>query len=336
MVCCWSVKNCEFPEVFYHTDVGVTSIAFGNEQYCLLAVGLRDGVIVIYNVATSSKEPVLDTLYSVSTRHIGPVWDLDWITRDSDIKSVDNTSGEMLMSISFDGHVKQWAIRQGFKCKEMLKLKHVEGKLRTEKKAKRKPEIETSKYDSGLCFDFSPFDSNAYLIGTEEGHIHRCSCLYTDQYLDTYTGHTGPVYQVQWSPFEDNVFVSCSGDWSVRIWHASRLSSALTIISSTKSVYDVCWSPRNCTTIAFVNEGAIELWNLSKNTLDPMIVVATPTPELKLSTIKYAINSDCLLVGDSDGQIVVYQLSDTLLEHNYDVLQLRKVIKAAFQSQYTR
>lgn len=161
MVCCWSVKNCEFPEVFYHTDVGVTSIAFGNEQYCLLAVGLRDGVIVIYNVATSSKEPVLDTLYSVSTRHIGPVWDLDWITRDSDIKSVDNTSGEMLMSISFDGHVKQWAIRQGFKCKEMLKLKHVEGKLRTEKKAKRKPEIETSKYDSGLCFDFSPFDSNA-------------------------------------------------------------------------------------------------------------------------------------------------------------------------------
>ena len=29
----------------------------------------------------------------------------------------------------------------------------------------------------------------SYLAGTEEGHIHRCSCSYNEQYLDSYVGH---------------------------------------------------------------------------------------------------------------------------------------------------
>ena len=31
---------------------------------------------------------------------------------------------------------------------------------------------------------------SSYLVGTEEGHIHRCSCSYSEQYLDSYFGHT--------------------------------------------------------------------------------------------------------------------------------------------------
>ena len=29
-----------------------------------------------------------------------------------------------------------------------------------------------------------------YLVGTEDGHIHKCSCSYNEQYLDTFFGHT--------------------------------------------------------------------------------------------------------------------------------------------------
>ena len=29
-----------------------------------------------------------------------------------------------------------------------------------------------------------------YLAGTEEGHIHKCSCSYNEQYLENYHGHT--------------------------------------------------------------------------------------------------------------------------------------------------
>ena len=29
----------------------------------------------------------------------------------------------------------------------------------------------------------------------------------------------GPVFRVRWSPFVSDVFVSCSADWSVKLWH---------------------------------------------------------------------------------------------------------------------
>lgn len=34
----------------------------------------------------------------------------------------------------------------------------------------------------GLCFDFSPFEPNIFLVGTEEGKIHKCSRAYSGQY----------------------------------------------------------------------------------------------------------------------------------------------------------
>lgn len=46
-----------------------------------------------------------------------------------------------------------------------------------------------------ISFDFNPKDGNTYIIGTEEGMIHRCSCSYNEQVLDTYEGHTGSVYR---------------------------------------------------------------------------------------------------------------------------------------------
>ena len=46
---------------------------------------------------------------------------------------------------------------------------------------------------SGLTFDFPHSDHSTYFAGTEEGAIHKCSCSYNEQYLDTYAGHTGWV-----------------------------------------------------------------------------------------------------------------------------------------------
>ena len=32
---------------------------------------------------------------------------------------------------------------------------------------------------SGLCFDFNKFDPNIFILGTEEGRIHKCSKAYS-------------------------------------------------------------------------------------------------------------------------------------------------------------
>ncbi len=88
-----------------------------------------------------------------------------------------------------------------------------------------------------------------YIAGTEDGHIYKCSTSYSEQYLETYSGHLGPVYRVQWSPFQSNLFISSSADWSVKLWTEGKVSAlavcqhpvhALQIASSTaKGVFTV-------------------------------------------------------------------------------------------------
>jgi WD40 repeat protein len=47
----------------------------------------------------------------------------------------------------------------------------------------------------------------------------------------------GPVYELKWSPFLPDVFLSCSADWSVKLWHQDSLSPIYTFTSSTVSFY---------------------------------------------------------------------------------------------------
>ncbi len=59
--------------------------------------------------------------------------------------------------------------------------------------------------------------------------ILQCSTAYKDQYVATFVGHTGPVYRICFSVFDESVFVSCGADWTVRIWKTDHLSPLLTM-----------------------------------------------------------------------------------------------------------
>jgi len=47
---------------------------------------------------------------------VGPVWQLEWVSRPCDSEEDSKTDQEeMLMSVSADGRVVQWIIRKEFK-----------------------------------------------------------------------------------------------------------------------------------------------------------------------------------------------------------------------------
>jgi hypothetical protein len=94
--------------------------------------------------------------------------------------------------------VVQWTIRKGLESLDLMKVKRVESKLKKtsiKKETKSTQNGQISNYSPTTAFDFHKTDGNTYLIGTEEGNIHRCSCSYNEQVLETYEGHTGPVYR---------------------------------------------------------------------------------------------------------------------------------------------
>uniref|UniRef100_A0A673UTI1 Dynein axonemal intermediate chain 4 n=1 Tax=Suricata suricatta TaxID=37032 RepID=A0A673UTI1_SURSU len=305
LACCWSIKNPTWPERIYQSPHGVTAVDFSTGAPNLLAVGYHNGTIAVYNVQSNSNVPVLDSSESPQ-KHLGPVWQLQWIEQER--LATGDDKREILVSISADGRISKWVIRKGLDCHDLMRLKQTTSSSSKKGGEKgKKGEALIARQAPGLCFAFHPKDTNIYLAGTEEGHIHKCSCSYNEQYLETYRGHKGPVYKIAWNPFCHDVFLSCSADWGVIIWQQENPKPFLSFYPTTYVVYDVAWSPKSAYVFAAANESRVEIWDLHISTLDPLIVNVA-NPGIKFTTVLFAKQTDCLLVGDSDGQVGVYEL----------------------------
>ncbi|XP_062412052.1 dynein axonemal intermediate chain 4 isoform X2 [Sardina pilchardus] len=188
LVCCWSLKNPKWPERIFHCESGVTALDFSASNASQLAVGMHDGSVATYNVQSTENSPVVDSSDCVH-KHTSAVWQLKWVDQERGLSGDDK--GESLISVSADGRIIKWFLRKGLDCIDLMKLKRTRndkpGKQAGEKE--RKTEAFISRQAPGMCFDFHPEDSNIYLVGTEEGFIHKCSCSYNEQFLETYRGH---------------------------------------------------------------------------------------------------------------------------------------------------
>ncbi|XP_044530697.1 dynein axonemal intermediate chain 4 [Gracilinanus agilis] len=307
LACCWSLKNPMWPERVYPSLYGVTSVDFSIASPNLLAVGYYNGTIAIYNVQSNNKIPVLDSSESPH-KHIGPVWQLQWVEQDRG--TTGDEKREILITVGADGRITKWIIQKGLICHDLMKLKRTTtDRQRKQNEREKKGEALISRQAPGMCFAFHPKDTNLYLAGTEEGHIHKCSCSYNEQYLDTYKGHKGPVYRLAWNPFCHHAFLSCSADWGVSLWHQDNIKPFLSFYNTTNVIYDIAWSPKSSYIFAAANETRAEIWDLHTSILDPIIVNGA-YPGVKITTVLFAKNTNCILIGDSEGQVNVYELKN--------------------------
>ena len=93
---------------------------------------------------------------------------------------------------------------------------------------------------SGTCLAFHAEQDRLFLVGTEEGDIHLCSKAYSSKFLGSYKGHSMAVYAVRWSPFHSDVFLSCSADWTVKIWLRGHEEAVLTFDLGNAVCQDLC------------------------------------------------------------------------------------------------
>ncbi|XP_072505875.1 dynein axonemal intermediate chain 4 isoform X1 [Notamacropus eugenii] len=307
LACCWSLKNPMWPERVYPSLYGVTSVDFSIASPNLLAVGFYNGTIAIYNVQNNNSVPVLDSSES-NQKHIGPVWQVQWVEQDKGAAGEEKK--EILVTVGADGRISKWVIQKGLFCHDLMKLRRTSvDKQKKPNEREKKGEALISRQAPGMCFAFHPRDTNIYLAGTEEGHIHKCSCSYNEQYLDTYKGHKGPVYRIAWSPFCYEAFLSCSADWGVNLWQQDNLKPFLSFYTTTHVIYDIAWSPKSSYIFAAANEHRVEIWDLHCSTLDP-IIVNVANPGVKFTTVLFSKHTNCILIGDSEGQVIVYELKN--------------------------
>lgn len=265
LVLFWSLRNPEYPEKVLRTPRPVTALEFSRLSPMLLAVGLQSGDVSVFDVRNDGADwgVPLETSSGmpVGTGHTEAVWQVKWVPKGNDRL-------ESLVSISSDGRVMQWNIKKGISVSCLMKLAR-----------SGKNDAWISRQASGMCFDFCPDDSSTYIVGTEEGTIHKCSVSYSEQYLETFTPHHGPVYQVKCSPKWPQVFLTCSADWSLGLYHTQVTQRPIFNMKAAGedfAITDVAWCPDNSTVFAAVTQsGKLQIWDLSVSCLDPVVSVDT-------------------------------------------------------------
>ncbi|XP_038158940.1 dynein intermediate chain 4, axonemal [Cyprinodon tularosa] len=309
LVCCWCIINPTWPERIIYCDGAITTLDFSANHPGRLAVGMSDGVIAIYNLQTADiKAPTFSSWESLK-RHRGPVRLLRWNLQEQSFTEKERV--ENLFSLGEDGRTCKWFVVNGcLECTDLMELNRINT---PEMDKQNQPETEEGyllpMFTSGLYFDFHPTDANIYLTCTLEGNIQKRSCSRIYDLLENYRKHFGPVNCVTWCPFHPDVFLSCSSDSTIKLWKQDCKSPMLSFTSNHRAVHEVRWSPRQAAVFGAVNDSQLEIWDLNTNFLNP-VIVQRAAPGLKMTSLLFASLSDCVMVGDSCGQVTVYKLQN--------------------------
>ena len=315
MLAFWTLKNPEFPERIIKTSSRAISCKFSPRNPNLIGVGMYDGVVAIYDIRKKGDQPIADSK-ELDTKHLDAVWEVDWVGKGSG-----NDKREGLISISSDGKIIEWSIKKGLESQELKVLNRVTNPNPVPSTLKTdKSDTINFRYTAGFSFNFLPGDNSTYFTSTEDGTIHHCSKTYKDQYYNNYFGHTGPVYKVRVNPFWTDVFLSCSADWSCRIWNWREDQSKYTLrnLDLFDEVFDIEWSPY-CSTLfaSTAKDGRLELWDLQKKSLDPIYVDwYGMSKQIKDVTypartcVKFNPKDPVVVTGNVEGKISVYRLQD--------------------------
>mmetsp|Transcript_18229 Transcript_18229/g.17563 ORF Transcript_18229/g.17563 Transcript_18229/m.17563 type:complete len:673 (+) Transcript_18229:109-2127(+) len=298
MVCCFSLKNTSHPEYIFSTESGVMCLDFHQHHQSLLAVGCYDGTVMVFDVRSKVNLPI----YSSSIRtgkHTDPVWQVHWQEEDS-AKELN------FFSISSDGQVASWIMSKNeLKMEPVMQLKLVAT-------ARDDPdEVNLSGLAGGCCFDFNRHNEHLFIVGTEEGKIHKCSKAYSGQYLETYQGHHMAIYTVKWNPFHPRVFLSCSADWTVKIWD-HNIATPILSFDLGNAVGDVAWAPYSSTVFAAVtSDGKVHVFDLSENKHEPLCEQKV-VKRAKLTHVCFNQSDPIIIAGDDHGQVHSLKLSPNL------------------------
>jgi ribosome assembly protein RRB1 len=151
----------------------------------------------------------------------------------------------------------------------------------------------------GYAVDWSPLISTGKLAtGDNDGRIYITTRTAGEGWATDsrpFTGHTGSVEELQWSPTERNVFASASSDGTIKVWDVRSKSrtAALSVQVSDTDVNVMSWSHQTTHLLASgADDGVWAVWDLRQwKPQAPSSTQANPTPVASFNFHKEQITS---------------------------------------------
>jgi dynein intermediate chain 1 len=243
-ICVFTLKNPNHPEYFFETPSEVMCLKFHPQHPALIAVGLYNGTVMVFDIRIkgAKNNPIYQSTVRTK-KHTDPVWEVHWNKKEANREL-------SFFSISSDGRITKWTLMKNkLEPEDIIRLKMVAPPAQKgETRVDLDEEMALSGYAGGMCFSFNKNNDHLFLVGTEEGRIHLCSIDYSGDYLRTYQGHYLAVYAVRWNTYHPDVFLSCSADWTIKLWTKNR-ETPIATFELPASVSDVQWAPYSSTSI---------------------------------------------------------------------------------------
>ncbi|MBV95481.1 Dynein intermediate chain 1, axonemal, partial [Eschrichtius robustus] len=296
----YSMKNPSFPEYTFSSESGILCLDVHVDHPYLVVVGHYDGNVAIYNLKKPYSQPSFRSSAKCG-KHTDPVWQVKWQKDDMD-------HNLNFFSVSSDGRIVSWTlVKSELVHTDVIKLK-VEDSV-----TKGLEDLQIHTVGCGTAFDFHKEIDYLFLVGTEEGRIYKCSKSYSSRFLSTYDAHSMAVDAVSWNPYHTKVFMSCSSDWTVKIWDHT-INTPMFIYDLNSAVGDVAWAPYSSTVFAAVTtNGKTHVFDLSIDKYEAICnqpVVAQK--KNKLTHVQFNPIHPIIIVGDDRGHVTCLKLSPNL------------------------
>eukprot|EP00767_Chilomastix_cuspidata_P006221 gnl/Chilomastix_cuspidata/655.p1 GENE.gnl/Chilomastix_cuspidata/655~~gnl/Chilomastix_cuspidata/655.p1 ORF type:complete len:771 (+),score=282.21 gnl/Chilomastix_cuspidata/655:46-2358(+) len=274
-------------------------------------------------------------------KHLDPVWEICWQPNSS------VADGRTFHSASSDGTVKSWTLaKRDLRMISSMDLRQpasdslegavsaddaisaaaalgVESAMTSTRDAEATRQALVGANESGtnvlspcsgamsLVFSHSPATSWLYCVGTDTGPVRVCSTAYTSHYMQSFLGHSMAVYSLDFNRWDNNLLLSGSEDWTVRIWQKDRTGPIATFDIG-QAVQDAKWSPHSSSVFAAVGlDGVVFVYDLAMNKQAPLCrqpILREGRPSKLVFSPKYPV----LFVGDSVGSVHCLKLSPNL------------------------
>uniref|UniRef100_A0A674CJC9 Dynein cytoplasmic 1 intermediate chain 2 n=1 Tax=Salmo trutta TaxID=8032 RepID=A0A674CJC9_SALTR len=288
----WNMKYKKTtPEYTFHCQSPVMSAAFARFHPNLIVGGTYSGQIVLWDNRSNKRTSVQRTPLSASA-HTHPVYC---------VNMVGTQNAHNLISISTDGKMCSWNLDMLSQPQDSLELV-----------------FKQSKAVSVTSMAFPLGDVNNFVVGSEDGSVYT-ACRHGSKagISDVFEGHHGPVTGLSChsagGPVDfSHLFISASFDWTVKLWTTKSTRPLYLFEDSCDYVYDVMWSPTHPALFACVDgSGRLDLWNLNNDTEVPSAsVVVDGSPAL--NRVRWAHSGREIATGDSDGQVLVYDVGEQI------------------------
>lgn len=294
----WNTKfKKTTPEDIFHCQSPVMSATFARFHPNLILGGTYSGQIVLWDNRVQKRTPIQRTPLS-SLAHTHPVYCLS---------VVGSQNAHNLISVSTDGRMCSWSLDMLSQPQETLDLQHRQ-----------------SKAVAVTSMGFPHGDVNNFVLGSEDGNIYT-GCLYGQRagVTECVEAHAGPITGVSCHAAAGSVdlshlYLTCSMDWSVKLWSQKENKALYSFEDSGDYVVDVRWSPTHPALFAAADAaGRLDLWNLNRDTEVPVASIQAEGG-VAFNRVSWTPAGTHVTAGDDAGKIWVYELAEHVCQPRHD------------------